>query len=245
MVIAPLRLPLWSSVLRESGEKGIKAAIIITSGFSEAGNAAGEEEVKAVAREYGIRYIGPNCAGLANTHASLFATLEARAPKGRTALVSQSGAVGGATAFNYSILWREAAIELLPEARRQNMGIMLASPTQQGWLAHRYDSQVDQANSRWLNKPRREQLKMLYALVDETGIPLPELSLRWALMNPDASTVLTGPRNLDQLRQNARAAEVGPLSKDTLWTAWTRLPRWCLFVHSRSPSGAPSGQIRT
>ena len=118
------------------------------------------------------------------------------------------------TAFNYSILWREAAIELLPEARRQNMGIMLASPTQQGWLAHRYDSQVGQANSRWLNKPRREQLKKLYALVDETGIPLPELSLRWALMNPDASTVLTGPRNLDQLRQNARAAEVGPLSKD-------------------------------
>ena len=100
---APLDLVVIASpastvvdVLRESGEKGIKAAIIITSGFSEAGNAAGEEEVKAVAREYGIRYIGPNCAGLANTHASLFATLEARAPKGSTALISQSGAVGGA-----------------------------------------------------------------------------------------------------------------------------------------------------
>jgi aryl-alcohol dehydrogenase-like predicted oxidoreductase len=118
------------------------------------------------------------------------------------------------TAFNYSILWREAAIELLPEARRQNMGILLASPTQQGWLAHRYDSQIKQANSRWLNKPRREQLKKLYALVDETGIPLPELALCWALMNPDASTVLTGPRNLDQLRQNARAAEAGSLPSD-------------------------------
>jgi len=85
-----------ANVLRESGEKGIKAAIIITSGFSEAGNPQAEEEVKAVAKEFGIRYIGPNCAGLANTHASLYATLEARAPKGSTALVSQSGAVGGA-----------------------------------------------------------------------------------------------------------------------------------------------------
>ncbi len=47
------------------------------------------------------------------------------------------------TAFNYSILWREAAMELLPEARRQNMGILLASPTQQGWLAKRYDAQVE------------------------------------------------------------------------------------------------------
>ena len=149
------------------------------------------------------------------------------------------------TAFNYSILWREAAIELLPEARRQNMGILLASPTQQGWLAKRYDAQVSQANSRWLNKPRREQLKKLYAFVNETGIPLPELTLRWALMNPDASTVLTGPRNLDQLRQNARAAEAGPLSKSISWTASMKLPRWCLSVRSRSLSGVPSWEIRT
>lgn len=120
------------------------------------------------------------------------------------------------TAFNYSMLWREAAIELLPEAARQNMGIMLASPTQQGWLSKRYDEQVDQANSRWLNKPRREQLKKLYALVDEIGIPIPELALRWALMNPAAATVLTGPRNIDQLRQNVKAARAGPLPKDIM-----------------------------
>ena len=120
------------------------------------------------------------------------------------------------TAFNYSILWREAAIELLPEARRQDMGIMLGSPTQQGWLSKRYDEQVHRASSRWLNKPRREQLMRLYAFVDEIGIPIPELALRWALMNPDASTVLTGPRTLEQLRQNVKAARAGPLSKDIM-----------------------------
>ncbi len=121
------------------------------------------------------------------------------------------------TAFNYSMLWREAEIELLPEARRQNMGIFLASPTQQGWLAHRFDAQVGAADGRWLNKPRREQLKQLYKLVDEVGIPIPELSLRWVLGNAgDASAVLTGPRNVDQLRQNVRAAEDGPLPTEIL-----------------------------
>lgn len=115
------------------------------------------------------------------------------------------------TAFNYSMLWREAAIELIPEALHQNMGILLGSPTQQGWLAHRYDSEVEQADSRWLNKPRREQLKRLYRLVDDVGIPVPELALRWALMNFDAATVLTGPRTIDQLRQNIKAASDGPL----------------------------------
>ena len=120
------------------------------------------------------------------------------------------------TAFNSSMLWREALIELVPEAKRQNMGILLASPTQQGWLAARYDEQIERANSRLLNKPRREQLKSLYQLVDEIELPIAELSLRWALANTDASTVLTGPRNVAQLRQNAKAARAGALPDDVM-----------------------------
>ncbi|MEL7563455.1 MAG: acetate--CoA ligase family protein [Dehalobacterium sp.] len=82
-------------VLEDCGKKGIKAAIIITSGFSETGNIAGEEEIKKVAQKYGIRFTGPNCAGMVNTHSRLLATLEAAPPQGNTALISQSGAVGG------------------------------------------------------------------------------------------------------------------------------------------------------
>jgi aryl-alcohol dehydrogenase-like predicted oxidoreductase len=120
------------------------------------------------------------------------------------------------TAFNWSMLWREAQIELVPEAVKHDMGIFLASPTQQGWLAARFDDLIDTANSRWLNKPRRDQLRVLYALIDEIGIPIAELSLRWALSQADASVVLTGPRNLDQLRQNVRAAADGPLPQDVM-----------------------------
>ena len=35
-------------------------------------------------------------------------------------------------------------------------------------------------------------------------------------MQPDISTVLTGPRDFDQLRQNVRAAEDGPLPEDLM-----------------------------
>ena len=38
------------------------------------------------------------------------------------------------TAFNYSLLWREATIAIFPEAERQNMGIIIGSPLQQGAL---------------------------------------------------------------------------------------------------------------
>ena len=118
------------------------------------------------------------------------------------------------TAFNYSILWREAELEVFPAAKKQDMGIMLGSPTQQGWLAHRYDEQIKSGNSRLLNKPRREQLLALYEVADDADIPIPELALRWALMNCDASTVLTGARKLSQLRQNINATQEGPLDKD-------------------------------
>ena len=56
----------------------------------------GNRRFWTVARRYGIRFVGPNCAGVINTHANLLATLETRPPKGSMAVISQSGAVGGA-----------------------------------------------------------------------------------------------------------------------------------------------------
>lgn len=84
-----------AGVMEKCGEKGVKAAVIISSGFSEAGNAEGEKEVMEIAKRYGIRCVGPNCAGLVNTHSNLVATLETMPPKGSISMVSQSGAIGG------------------------------------------------------------------------------------------------------------------------------------------------------
>ncbi len=88
--------PTVVSVLEDCGQKGIGAAVIISSGFGEIGNHAGEAEILRVARKYDIRVVGPNCAGIANTAHHLFATLETRPPAGKTAFISQSGALGGA-----------------------------------------------------------------------------------------------------------------------------------------------------
>jgi acetyltransferase len=84
------------AVLEECGQVGIKAIVVISSGFSEVGNKAGEEEIRRIARQYGMRVVGPNCAGIVNTHHKLFASLETRPPKGEVAFISQSGALGGA-----------------------------------------------------------------------------------------------------------------------------------------------------
>ncbi len=84
------------SLLEDLGNKGISSVIIISAGFSEVGNFEQEEKIKQIAEQYQMRIIGPNCAGIMNTESNLFASIEVRALSGRTAFITQSGALGGA-----------------------------------------------------------------------------------------------------------------------------------------------------
>ncbi|MDR1650256.1 MAG: acetate--CoA ligase family protein, partial [Synergistaceae bacterium] len=84
-----------NGILEDCGRTGVKAAVIISSGFSEAGNEAGEREIIETAKRHGVRFIGPNCAGMVCTHGGLVATLETAPPAGSISMISQSGAVGG------------------------------------------------------------------------------------------------------------------------------------------------------
>lgn len=119
------------------------------------------------------------------------------------------------TAFNYSLLWQEATLEVLPAAKKQGMGIVIGSPLQQGALARRYDDEVNHGAT-WLSSPRRAQYQRLYAFVDEAGIPLAELALRFVISNPDISTTLMGARSVAEVEANVAAVEAGPLPADVL-----------------------------
>ena len=119
------------------------------------------------------------------------------------------------TAFNYSLLWREAEREILPAALEHGVGVVIGSPLQQGALARRYDDEI-RHGARWLSPPRRAQYRALYDLLDEAGLSLPEAGLRFALSNPRVSCVLMGARSAEEVAQNAAAVERGPLPPDLL-----------------------------
>lgn len=119
------------------------------------------------------------------------------------------------TAFNFSLLWREAEREVLPAIREQNCGLLVGSPLQQGALARRCDEEVKNG-APWLSPPRREQFRELYALCDELDIALPELALRFVLSNPLVSCVLTGARSQSEVESSIAAAQNGPLSGEVL-----------------------------
>jgi aryl-alcohol dehydrogenase-like predicted oxidoreductase len=120
------------------------------------------------------------------------------------------------TAFNYSLLHREAADPLIPAAKSKGMGVIAGSPLQQGWLSERFDDIIQHHPPAWLAPARARQMLRLYDLVDRIGVPLPELALRFVLSNPQIDTVLTGSRSVQEVEQNVRSAEKGPLPVDLL-----------------------------
>ncbi|HTX09620.1 MAG TPA: acetate--CoA ligase family protein [Solirubrobacteraceae bacterium] len=99
--------------LEAAGKLGVRMAIVFTAGFSEVG-AAGDQlqqEILEVAARYGMRLCGPNTAGVVSLPGHMCATMgmafEAdEVPAGAVALLTQSGAIGGAL---LSRLWDTGA----------------------------------------------------------------------------------------------------------------------------------------
>jgi len=83
-------------IIEECGIHGVKAAVIITAGFGEAGaeGATLERQLLETAQRYAIRLIGPNCLGIMRPSIGLNATFnKGGANAGNIAFISQSGAL--------------------------------------------------------------------------------------------------------------------------------------------------------
>jgi len=83
-------------IIRDCAARGVRAAIVMSAGFREAGAAgrALEQEMLAHARAHGLRILGPNCVGVIRSDIGFNGTFSAsNALPGRIGLVSQSGAL--------------------------------------------------------------------------------------------------------------------------------------------------------
>ena len=84
-------------LIRELGERGCRAAVVITAGFGEGESADGKALKQAMleaAKPYLMRIVGPNCLGILLPHRGINASFAHIMPqKGDVAFVTQSGAV--------------------------------------------------------------------------------------------------------------------------------------------------------
>jgi acyl-CoA synthetase (NDP forming) len=124
LIVLPTRLV--PETMDACGRKGIKHAIVISGGFKEVGGEGInlEKELVAVANKYGIRFLGPNCIGVANPRQKLNTTFMVfEGAPGFIGMASQSGsfvtqmfsylsrhAIGFSTAFSVG---NEANIDIV------------------------------------------------------------------------------------------------------------------------------------
>jgi acetyltransferase len=94
VVVTPA--PTVPALMQECVAKSVRAAIVISAGFKEAGPAGAELERQVMAEVVRgrMRLIGPNCLGVMNPLSGLNATFAARSARpGKVAFMSQSGAL--------------------------------------------------------------------------------------------------------------------------------------------------------
>lgn len=110
-IVVPSRFVIQT--VEECIEKGVKALVVISAGFSEIGaeGAELEADLLELVRSAGIRMVGPNCMGLLNTDPAISLNGQfgpIMPSRGNVAFSSQSGAL---------------ALAILDSATRHNIGI--------------------------------------------------------------------------------------------------------------------------
>ncbi|MBA9004422.1 bifunctional acetate--CoA ligase family protein/GNAT family N-acetyltransferase [Thermomonospora cellulosilytica] len=99
LAVVAVRAEAVHEVVEQCAGKGVHGLVVVSSGFGETGaeGRARQQELVRLARAHGMRVVGPNCLGIANTdpsvrlNATLAPTMPGRGPLG---FFSQSGALG-------------------------------------------------------------------------------------------------------------------------------------------------------
>ncbi|MDQ2884835.1 MAG: aldo/keto reductase [Chloroflexota bacterium] len=126
------------------------------------------------------------------------------------------------------------AEEFFAAARERQVGIIVRVPLASGMLSGKFhrDTQFAESDHRNYNRHGEsfdqgetfsgvdydtglQAVEELRALVPQ-GATMAQFALRWILMYPEVSTVIAGAKNPQQAEDNTRAAELAPLSEETM-----------------------------
>ena len=142
----------------------------------------------------------------------------------------------------YNLVNRDIEVELLPLAREYGLGVVTYSPLARGILTGKYKpGEAFPEGSRAARNDKRlreaelrdESLAISQRLAEhcaQRGVAPSQFALAWCLANPILTSVILGPRTMDQLEDNLAALSVQIKPEDET------------FVDSLVPPGEHSGK---
>jgi aryl-alcohol dehydrogenase-like predicted oxidoreductase len=121
----------------------------------------------------------------------------------------------------YSILVRGIEADVLPVCQQYGLGVLTWSPLAGGWLSGRYRKDQDVPTSHRAeripqrydmtlpgNQRKLEAADRLAQLAEKAGIPLVHLAVAFVLQHPAVTSVIIGPRTMEQLDSQLAAADL-------------------------------------
>jgi aryl-alcohol dehydrogenase-like predicted oxidoreductase len=121
----------------------------------------------------------------------------------------------------YSILVRGIEADVLPVCQQYGIGVLTWSPLAGGWLSGRYRKDQDVPDSHRAQRlPQRYDMTLpgnqrkldaadqLAQLADKAGIPLVHVAVAFVLQHPGVTSVIIGPRTMEQLESQLPAADL-------------------------------------
>jgi aryl-alcohol dehydrogenase-like predicted oxidoreductase len=130
----------------------------------------------------------------------------------------------------YSILARGVEAAVLPTTQKYGMGVLTWGPLSAGWLSGRYTQASDVTSSDSsrvaieghkfdpslpANARKLEAVNELAKVAAEAGLSLPHLAVGFVLAHPAVTSVIIGPRTMEQLESLLSGADT-VLSADVL-----------------------------
>jgi aryl-alcohol dehydrogenase-like predicted oxidoreductase len=120
----------------------------------------------------------------------------------------------------YSILRRVMEAEHFPMTLKFGIANIVWSPLEGGWLSGKYrrgaaNPKDSQRAEKWVGdidnpkfQRRLDVVEKLLPLAEAKGVPLARFANAWALRHPAVTSVIIGPRTLEQLEDSLRALDV-------------------------------------
>ncbi len=142
----------------------------------------------------------------------------------------------------YNIVNRDIEVEVLPLCRAHGLGVVSYSPLARGILTGKYKKfgEYPEGSRASRNDPRMNQAELRAASIEisqaiseraeSKGCSASQFSLAWCLGNPILTSVIVGPRTMEQFDDNVKAFDVEITDDDET------------FVNGLVPAGEHSGK---
>jgi aryl-alcohol dehydrogenase-like predicted oxidoreductase len=121
----------------------------------------------------------------------------------------------------YSMLWREPELEVIPLCKENGISQIVWSPLAQGALTGKYkpgapppegsratSERMGRMMGDWLRDDVLERVQRLVPVAERLDLTMPQLALAWVLREPNVASAIVGASRPEQVRDNASASGI-------------------------------------